>query len=179
MPITLVRHAEVEEEYIGKYNGHIDIALSQRGKEQAKILADKLKSEKYDKIYCSDLRRARETLQEFSFRVKPTFTKELREKSWGRHEGKSFEEIESEGIKYENFTQWLDALDGERVEEFEKRVLKFFKALEKSEENILIVTHAGVIKVIQAFYNSSTLEDAFMQSLGYGEFCDLKNKQED
>jgi len=174
MPITLVRHAEVEETYIGKYNGHIDIGLSKRGEEQAKALSAKLKSEKYDKIYCSDLRRARETLSAFSFSIKPIFTKDLREKSWGRHEGKSFEEIEAEGIKYENFTQWVEALDGERVEEFEKRVVKFFKSIESSDENILILTHAGVIKVIQAFYQSSTLEDAFMQSLGYGEFYDLK-----
>ncbi len=173
MPITLVRHAEVEEAYIGKYNGHIDIGLSAKGREQAKALAKALQSEKYEKIYCSDLRRARETLAAFSLDITPIFTKALREKSWGRHEGKSFEEIEAEGIKYENFTQWIAALDGERVEEFEKRVREFLHSIEQSNANILLVTHAGVIKVIQAMYKNVSIEETFMQTLAYGEYCML------
>ncbi len=173
MPITLVRHAEVEEAYIGKYNGHIDIGLSKRGKAQAKALAKKLKSEKYDKIYCSDLRRARETLAAFSFDVVPIFTQALREKSWGKHEGKSFEEIEAEGIEYENFPQWIEALDGERVEAFEKRVLEFFQSIEQNDDNILIVTHAGVIKMLQSLHSRMSLENTFYQSIGYAEYCIL------
>jgi len=34
--ITLVRHSEVIKEYQGKYNGHIDISLSEKGKRDAK-----------------------------------------------------------------------------------------------------------------------------------------------
>ena len=172
MPITLARHAEVEEAYRGKYNGHIDIGLSARGKEQAKELAKKLKSEKYDVIYCSDLKRARETLAAFSYEVPPVFTKELREKSWGKYEGKSFEEIEAEGILYENFEQWIEALDGERVEEFQKRVLAYFKNIEQEskDKNILLITHAGVIQMIVNRFENSSLEQLFTKSLKYGEF---------
>lgn len=173
MPITLVRHAEVETAYIGKYNGHIDIGLSERGKAQAQALAEKLQAQTYDEVYCSDLRRARDTLAAFSLDVEPIFTKALREKSWGRHEGKSFEEIEAEGIKYENFTQWIEALDGERMEVFQSRVFNFLHSIEQRDKNILVVTHAGVIKVLQSVHNRMSLENTFYTSIGYAEFCVL------
>ena len=52
MKITLVRHAEVLESHQGKYNGHIDISLSENGRLQAIELAHKLKDEDFDSIYC-------------------------------------------------------------------------------------------------------------------------------
>ena len=175
MKITLVRHGEVVEEYKGKYNGHNDIALSQNGKKQAKELAKKLTERKFDAIYCSDLRRARETLEAFTYKLTPTFSEKLREKSWGRHEGKSFEEIEAEGIKYENFEQWIDALDGEDVSEFRVRVQAFLTQMknQKKHTDILVVTHSGFIKTLLSIYNECSLEDAFTINFPYASFIEI------
>jgi len=173
--ITLVRHGEVLEEYQGKYNGHIDIGLSVNGKLQAKELGKKLKDRDFDRVYCSDLLRARETLQAFELDLEVSYTKELREKSWGRHEGKSFDEIQKEGIEYENFEQWIRALDGEDIDEYKEKIKHYFyKTLLKQEsKNILVVTHAGVIKTILHLTKNISLEEAFSIKLEYSSCISL------
>jgi len=169
MKITLVRHAEVIEEYQGKYNGHIDIPLSSNGKKQAKELADELQEIKFDKIYCSDLLRARETLSAFDYKVEPTYSKNLREKSWGRHEGKSFNEIQDEGIKYNDFQQWISSLDGEDIHLYKSKIKEYFyKTIFKLHcNNVLIITHSGVIKTLISIIKNISLEESFAITLPY------------
>lgn len=164
MRVTLVRHAEVDERYKNCYNGHNDICLSKKGELQAREVAKELDALEFDSVFCSDLRRARETLQHSLHAKDAIFSERLREKSWGKHEGLSFDAIIAQGeIGYKDFLQWVEALDGEPHEEYEKRVKEFFfeflPSLEK--ENILVVTHAGVIRVLLCLINNITLEAAF------------------
>ncbi len=175
MKVVLVRHSEVIQEYQGKYNGHVDISLSKKGKKDAIELAKKLKNIKFDKVFCSDLRRAKETLSAFELDLHPIFTKELREKSWGIHEGKSFEEIQKEGIKYISFDQWLSALGGEDVQKYQERVLRYFyqTVFKQKAQNILVVTHAGVIKTLLSAIQNISLEEAFAIELPYSSFLTL------
>jgi broad specificity phosphatase PhoE len=176
MIITLVRHAKVEEEYQGKYNGHLDISLSQEGKRQAKELGLKLQKLHFDKVYCSDLKRAKETLREFHLNATTTFTNIIREKSWGIHEGKSFQEIEETGLKYVNFEQWIDALDGENPSIYKEKIRKYFYDViaKQNAKNILIVTHGGVISTIFSIVKNISLEEAFSQTLEYGGITTLE-----
>ena len=170
-----MRHSEVLEEYQGKYNGHIDIGLSLKGKTQAKELALKLQTKKFDRVYSSDLLRAKETLAAFSLTQEIVYTKNLREKSWGRHEGKSFQEIEDEGIKYKNFDQWIKALDGEEIETYIKNIKNYFyETIFKSDgKNILVLTHSGVIKTLLHLTQNITLEEAFSTKLPYSSYITL------
>ena len=176
MKITLVRHAEVIQEYQGKYNGHIDIALSENGKIQAKDLAKKLDAEVYDKIYCSDLLRAKQTLELFDYSVKPIYTSKLREKFWGIHEGKSFQEIQESGIKYKNFNQWINALDGECIQMYTKNVHDYFfnTILTSNAKNALIITHSGFIKTLKSLIEDISLEESFQLKLPYCSYITLE-----
>jgi len=176
MKITLVRHSEVIESYQHCYNGLIDIGLSLNGKQQAKKIAEELNNIIFEKVYCSDLKRAKQTLDMFSLNLEPIYTKELREKSWGIHEGKSFEEIEKSGIKYENFYQWITALDGENIQNYIKRIERYFKEIifKQDCENILIITHSGVIKTLLSIMNGIELEEAFSNSLPYSSYITLE-----
>jgi len=180
LKIVLVRHAEVIEEYKGKYNGHIDIALSANGKLQAKTLAQKLDSLTFDKIYCSDLLRARETLEIFHREEEVIFTHRLREKSWGRDEGKSFEEITVDGREYQNFMQWIDALDGEDIQSYIENLQEYFNEtiLKEKCDTVLVVTHAGVIKTLLHFKEKISIEEAFSHSLPYSSFVTMELSQE-
>jgi len=178
MKITLVRHAEVIEEYIGKYNGHIDIGLSENGKKQAKELGKKLSHIKFDKIYCSDLLRAKQTLELFELDQDIIYSNQLREKSWGKHEGKSFDEIIAEGIEYKNFEQWIDTLDGEDIQSYSTRIKDYFNntILKEKDENILIVTHAGFIKTFISIMEGCSFEESFTKSLKYSSFLTINIK---
>ena len=175
MKITLVRHSEVIKEYQGKYNGHIDISLSLKGVNDAKALATTLKHINFDKVYCSDLVRAKETFNELNIQLEPIYTSRLREKSWGRHEGKSFEEIQAQGIEYKNFQQWISALDGENMQEYIQRVREYFydTVFKEDAQNILIVTHAGLIKTLLSLTKNISLEEAFAINLPYSSYITL------
>lgn len=181
MRVTLVRHAEVEERYKNCYNGHNRIGLSENGEIQAKEVAKKLDVLKFDAVFCSDLRRAKESIKHSVHAKDAIYTDKLREKSWGKHEGLSFDEIIAQGeIEYKDFLQWIDSLDGEPHKEYVKRVEEFFlfflPSLEK--ENILVVTHAGVIRVLMSIIKNITLEEAFGISVKNGSFVvfDFKEK---
>ncbi len=176
MKITLVRHAEVEEAYHKCYNGHIDIGLSSKGEEQAKQLARHLKDKAYCAVFCSDLKRCRQTLEAFELDVKPVYTSMLREKSWGRHEGRTFDEIIAvEDFKYEDFEQWINALDGEAYPQYIARIENFFKGFLPANpyENVLIMTHAGVIRVLMHILQEISLEEAFCISFAYADYITL------
>jgi broad specificity phosphatase PhoE len=172
MKITLIRHGEVELPYIGKYNGHNDIGLSQKGKKEAQKLAELFTCKAFDLVYCSDLRRAKETLMPFSQAKSALYTPKLREKSWGKHEGMSFDEITAQGIVYKNFSQWIEALDGENYKEYMQRVKKFFfvELAAQKADNVLVVTHAGVIRVLMAIVQTIPLEETFRIALPYASY---------
>ena len=173
MKITLVRHTEVDERYHKKYNGHIDIGLSLRGVNQAKELAAFFQTHQFDLVYCSDLKRARDTLKPFKQENKATYTELLREKSWGKHEGLSFDEIIAQGeIEYKDFLQWINALDGEEYELYISRVKKFFiEYLSRLDvENILVVTHGGIIRVLIAIVKQLSLQEAFSLNVPYSAY---------
>jgi broad specificity phosphatase PhoE len=176
MIITLLRHGEVDEAYKGCYNGHIDIGLSQRGKAEAKALAGAFKTEHFDAVFCSDLKRCRQTLEAFDLKIKPLYTQALREKSWGRHEGKRFEEIiKTESFAYASFEQWINALDGEEYPLYIERIEHFFKDFLplSPHKNILVVTHAGVIRVLMHLLQNISLEEAFSKGFGYANYVRL------
>ena len=180
MKITLVRHGEVDEAYHSCYNGHIDISLSKKGHEQAKALAEHFQFEEFDAVFCSDLKRCKETLEAFTLQSRPVFTKALREKSWGRHEGMSYDEIvQKEEFNYENFEQWVSALDGEAYEEYIQRVKNFFTGFLPANpyENILIITHAGVVRVLMHILQGISLEEAFSTKFSYANYLVLETSK--
>ncbi len=181
MIVTLVRHGEVEAAYQRCYNGHNDIGLSPQGKEQAQTLARRLDGHPFDAVYCSDLRRCRETLWPIieGRRLQTgdvIYTQKLREKSWGRHEGMTFDAIvEEEGLTYEDFLQWIKALDGEPYDAYIDRIEAFFTRELPSvqHEKILVVTHAGVIRVLMHLLQNISLEAAFSVDFPYSVYTIL------
>lgn len=182
MRMTLLRHGEVEKAYRQCYNGHIDIGLSDKGVEDAQRLALHLDKQDFDAIYCSDLKRTRQTLEPLvasSMRPLPVFTECLREKSWGVHEGMTYESIvERDGLNYESFEQWIRALDGEPYDTYIQRISDFFTEFLPAQEHddVLIVTHAGVIRVLIHLLQKISLEEAFGIDFPYGAYMTLDTK---
>lgn len=176
MKIYLLRHASVDERYAGRYNGHIDIELSKTGHAEAASVAEKLKGVEFEGVYCSDLLRCRQTLEPLKL-ASAVFDERLREKSWGLAEGMSYDEIcESFGIVYESFGKFVDAVGGESMEEFERRVDEFFDELRSKEHsNALVVTHGGVIKTLLAKQRGLSLEEAFSLDVGYASITIIED----
>jgi len=163
MKLILVRHGETEWNVTHRIQGRSDIPLNKKGKEQARKVALRLKSEPIDIIYCSNMKRARQTAAEIrKFHDVPVeYSEFIREKSFGKTEGMFREEYrklrEGSGLPYHLFRP----PKGENYVDVSKRVRKFLAFLKRKhgKETILIVSHGGIIRTIITILSKRPLEN--------------------
>jgi probable phosphoglycerate mutase len=95
--LYLVRHGESEAAAENRFAGEIDVALSERGREQAGKLAERLAAEPIGAVYASPLIRTTETARILAapHALEVRQRAELREISHGRWEGKRRSEVEA------------------------------------------------------------------------------------
>jgi len=154
--LLLVRHGETEANSSQRYWGRTDVKLSPAGLEQAARLRELLSAEKIDVTYSSPLSRAKATAETIvaGRGLAIIDCPELSEVDFGKLEGLNFAEVSQ---LYPEVTRlWierdpgLEYPGGESVREFNRRVGRFINRLEKhsSEETILVVAHAGSLRVL-------------------------------
>jgi broad specificity phosphatase PhoE len=172
--IYLLRHASIDEAYLQKYIGWLDIGLSQKGYNEVLELKNQLGNIKFTKIYSSDLSRCKESIKHLDYK-NIIYDNRLREKSFGRAEGMSFDEICYKfDIKYSDFKSFIDEIGGESIEEFCNRVYNFFAELRQEQlDNILIITHSGVIRILLMKQNKLSLEEAFSINIPYASIIKI------
>ena len=159
MNIYLVRHGETEENKSKYYYGSIDAKLNDNGKKQIVAVADKLKYVDFGRIFVSEKKRAQQSFE--IIRKNTIYNKEksgivdkrLSEMNFGEFEGKNYKEIEKlypdEYKKWNNDWKNFSPPGGESYADFFKRVKSFFDdILQLNEENILVITHGGVIRTL-------------------------------
>lgn len=150
--ICFVRHGQTEWNKLGRMQGHIDIELNKEGKKQAKIVKEKLRGIKFDKVFSSPLKRAKETAQIICDQ-EVVVDDRLIERYNGELEGKFKNEIEV----YPNFNDPNDTRFGiESLDSFKGRINNFLDEITKKykNKNILVVSHAGVCLYVRCYFES-------------------------
>src|SRR5918999_224615 len=149
--VLLARHCESDWNAACRFQGQADRPLTDRGRRQAKQLAERLARIPLDAVYASDLRRAWETAavvakaQGLEVETLP----ELREVDVGSWSGLTREEAERRFPA--GFRRWLewDAGwdDGETYDELAGRVVGAVRRLAARHPGgrILIVSHGGSV----------------------------------
>lgn len=103
----------------------------------------------------------------------------LNEIHMGEWDGKTFEEIKArypeEFIKRGEYPDTYRPPDAESFQDLSNRVLSFFnELLARKNEKILVVTHAGVIRVILCHLLNLPLKNLFQIKPAYGELFILR-----
>jgi broad specificity phosphatase PhoE len=152
--LLFIRHAETD--LAGRFCGHSNPPVNERGFRQIEELLDTLRSEHIDALYASDLSRSLTTADAIgrTFGLPSIAVPELREIDFGEWEGLSWVEIESRDRAYAR--RWSDAHPnlpapgGESFDAFQSRVLTQVKYLlaAASQRCTAVVTHAGVMRVV-------------------------------
>ncbi len=151
MRLILVRHGESTANVQRIHNAK-DEPLTERGIEQARRVADRLKREHFDRVISSPLPRAKmtaETILAFHPHVHVTFDERIRERDNGVVSGMPWGTREAEasrlGIAHDAF-----APDGgESSHDLYRRVMAFAHELDtKSTETVLVVSHGGPIALL-------------------------------
>lgn len=154
--LYIVRHGETVWNKEGKTQGMLDSALTDLGILQAEKLGNRLKNEKVDCIYASDLSRAYDTAKIISTKLnlEIKISKELREMNFGRWQGLTSKEREenypTEHIIWSSQPHRLSLEGAETLLQVQERTLKFVSLLRKdhSNENVLLVSHGSAIKAL-------------------------------
>ncbi|MDA8498664.1 MULTISPECIES: adenosylcobalamin/alpha-ribazole phosphatase [unclassified Citrobacter] len=158
MRLWLVRHGETEANVAGLYSGHAPTPLTERGIAQAQSLSGLLRNVPFNNVLCSELERARHTTQlilaerEVPVRVMP----ELNEMFFGDWEMRHHRDLAREDA--ENYAVWCNdwqnatPTNGEGFQAFSQRVERFIAQLAdyKDSQNLLVVSHQGVLSVLVA-----------------------------
>lgn len=135
MKLIIVRHAEsvANSKKISQANRDkwADTPLTEKGLTQANAVAQRLKDEDIEIIYCSTLKRAKETAEEIN----------------------KFHNVE---IKYDS--RFIDEINDEPLEDFISRCKESFKEIEKTGKNVIIVAHGSVCLTLLAFTTASREE---------------------
>ncbi len=151
MKLILVMHGETFGNANNIKDEHAEGAqLTKKGLKQSVKLGERLRDEKIDKIYVSDVLHAVETAIEIVNRhpkAKVFYEKALREQNFGHFTGKPQnylrKESEKVGIPFVEFAP----PDGESFNETRRRIWKFLNKVRKGnvKGTVLFVTHGGPI----------------------------------
>jgi broad specificity phosphatase PhoE len=152
MEIYLVRHGESTANRDGIIQGQLNTQLTILGKQQARLVANRLKDYNFDYIYSSDLKRAKNTANQINYHhnKKLILDLRLREINRGKWQGEkktevNFEELEGTNLERKPF-------GGESIIEQDKRIQEFIADLIKNHKSenrkILIVSHGGSMRYL-------------------------------
>lgn len=156
--IWLVRHGETERSVAQRFNGREDVALTDRGRQQCRELAQRLAKERIDAVYASPLRRCLETARLLiGERALPIqLDLGLIEMDYGVWEGKTYQEArELDPHVYAAWEQTPDRFpppNGETGEAVAQRAIAAVRAIvmRSSGQTILIVAHKTVNRLLLA-----------------------------
>ncbi len=165
--ICLVRHGETAWNAQKRIQGHLDIALNAGGLAQADAAARWLARLSVAALYSSDLSRAWQTAGRIApvLGVTPTPAPELRERRYGLFEGLTYDEAHARHpADYALFARrdpdYAIPGDGESLRQLEARVTSCLRRLAAahSGQTIVVVTHGGVLDIVNRFVRGTPLE---------------------
>jgi broad specificity phosphatase PhoE len=158
--LFLVRHAEPA--ITGVMLGWLDPGLSERGREQAAVL---LPGVRWERVYSSSLRRARETAEMIARGAPVEVLEDLREISHGDWNGLTWAQVEARDpeLAARKLADWrgVTAPNAEPWPEFAARVLRAMEGIRRGPRPAAIVAHAAVNQLIGNVNQK------------YGEVCEI------
>ena len=155
--LYLVRHAQQEVDPTGPVGALVDPALSERGRRQAEAVGRTLSVRGIDAVYCSNLRRARETAAEVGRHhgLEPVVVHDLREVEVWRDMPQDLSLMEYLGANYLTAVRermivektWDVYPYSESSAHFKRRAVNAVEAVLAAHpgERIAVVCHGGVI----------------------------------
>ncbi len=171
MKVHCMRHGQSEYNLLGLCNDDPgrDVPLTKLGQRQAQWAADKVFAHPIERIYCSQLPRARQTAAIVGERnrlpVEPRpELNDIRSGCDGKPVDTYFRAIEQDPMN-------TRVGEGETLKEHKKRIRKFIKWLKQQPyDEVLIVAHEETLRVFAAY--AKHLGDARMLKLNFGN-CEV------
>lgn len=178
--VFLLRHGQTCGSEKKRFIGMTDVDLDPKGILQASYWKQAFAPINVNAIYSSSLKRCEHTARLIANGKKIIKTSALNEINMGSWDGKTFDRIKTDQPK--EFKKRGESIDTFKVPDAESfydvscRVIPFFNTcINGMEKKILIVTHAGVIRVILCHILNLKLKELFQLKVSFGQLFVLKN----
>lgn len=180
--LVLVRHGQSEWNALGLWTGQEDIALTEKGKEEARKAAEHLRDITLNKAHTSSLSRTKQTLEEIKSALGHTNLETvhhaaLDERHYGDYQAKNKWEIK-EQVGDEEFTKLRRNWDhpvpnGETLKDVHDRVLPYYEEhiLEdlKAGKNIIVAAHGNSLRALMKHLDEIDDNNVHELEIGTGE----------
>lgn len=175
MNLYVIRHGLTDCNVEHIYNGRYDEDINEIGIAQAKEASKKVEKLKLDLIICSPLKRTKHTAELINVNKVPIiYDDRILEREVGKLTLKS-SKTKFHDTEFYNYysTEYIEGL--ETLPELFKRVHSFLDEIKEKYKgkNILLVTHGGVTRAIQ-FYFEKMPEDGMIKDISGQKNCEIK-----
>jgi probable phosphoglycerate mutase len=144
---VLVRHGETEWTISRQHTSRTDVPLTDRGRERAGALAERLARRRFALVLTSPRRRAADTCRAAGF-PGATVDGDLVEWDYGDYEGRTTAEIREERP---GWTLWHDgAPGGETAEEVTARADRVIERIRAVDGDVAVFSHGHFLRVLAA-----------------------------
>lgn len=166
MKIYIARHGETVWNAEDRVCGRTDVPLTEKGREQARELGEKMKDLPIDVIFASPLSRAKQTAEYVAEKKNLVCQTEERliEQDYGIYEG-----VNRHGEAFLNNKRQFAFRypGGESMMQVAARTYEFLDEIRRKYRgmNVLLVCHGGVARVMKTYFEDLTNEEFFHYSI--------------
>lgn len=159
--LVIFRHGQSVWNLENKFTGWVDVDLTPKGVEEAKLAGEKIKGFKFDCAFSSDLKRAQKTLataMEASGHapLSPVYNKALNERMYGDLQGldksETAKKYGDEQVKIWRRSYDIAPPNGESLKDTAARVLPYFESeiapKLKAGKNVIVVAHGNSLRAL-------------------------------
>jgi alpha-ribazole phosphatase/probable phosphoglycerate mutase len=174
--LYLVRHGQVEGHKEKRYNGHVNVPLTQLGREESARICDNLVDIHLDAVYSSDLDRSRycAELVAAAHNLTVSTCESLRELHFGKWEGRTWAELQ-EAYPEDWQSRLQNLVDfqvpgGESLQDAADRIRPIIQKIIRSHSggDVVLVAHGGINRIVLLDAIGAPLQQAFSIEQDYG-----------
>ncbi|MCI8353000.1 MAG: histidine phosphatase family protein [Clostridia bacterium] len=165
--LMFIRHAQTELNKEGIFAGRTDCSITKEAFEEAREVFRDIEKN-FDYIYCSPLKRTKQTLDAILPNSMPIIDERIIEISIGEWEGKKKAAFDKNLLALYRAGQYTPP-GAETTSQVDRRVCEFIESLfdkYKNNERILIITHNGVMRSIKRNFVKE-YDDIMSKNLGH------------
>jgi broad specificity phosphatase PhoE len=162
--LYLVRHGETEWSLSGRHTGRTDIALTERGEDEATGLAPRLRDIRFAHVLTSPLQRARRTCELAGLGAAAEIDADLAEWDYGDYEGQRSVDIRKQRAGWNIFRDGCP--HGEMPTQVSGRADRLIARLRTLDGNVALFSHGQFGCVLAARWIGLPLIEAQHFALG-------------
>jgi broad specificity phosphatase PhoE len=173
---VLVRHAETGWSLHGRHTGRTDIPLTDRGRDAARSLRERLRRWHFDLVLVSPLTRARETCELSGLGAEARPCPNLLEWDYGDYEGLTTAEIQA---LCPDWLLWRDGCPGgESPAQVGARADRAIAEIRANGPLVAVFSHGHLLRVLGARWIALGAENGARLGLSTGAICVLDHERE-